>query len=251
MLDGAGLGAPVWWLCGKSLAGLIALAHFVSSRPGAVTMLPSMPVFAFGLVVLGGLWICLWRERWRYLGLIPAFIGALMIVANRAPDIYITGDGRHVGIRNDHRELAMLRTRSGDFIRDMILENAGVDGQSQALEDWPNANCNADACLVSLTGNGRKWVLLATRSARYISALELSAACRRADIVVSERRLPASCQPRWIKADRDLLSRVGGMTIDLEKEEISTAIAWTGRHEWTRYRSGDAGARNADVKKTD
>ena len=127
VLDGAGLGAPVWWLCGKSLAGLIALAHFVSSRPGAVTMFPSMPVFAFGLVVLGGLWICLWRERWRYLGLIPAFIGALMIVANRAPDIYITGDGRHVGIRNDHRELAMLRTRSGDFIRDMILENAGVD----------------------------------------------------------------------------------------------------------------------------
>lgn len=241
-LDGAGLGAPIWWLCERALASLIALAHFVSSRPGAVTMLPSMPVVAFGLVVVGGLWICLWRERWRYLGLIPAFIGVLMIFANRAPDIYITGDGRHVGIRNDQGELAMLRTRSGDFIRDMILENAGVEGESEPLEDWPNAACNADSCLVTLTKNDRKWVLLATRSSHYISALALSAACRRADIVVSDRYLPASCQPRWIKADRDLLSRVGGMTIDLEQQKISTALEWTGRHEWIRYRSGKAGA---------
>ena len=70
-----------------------------------------------------------------------------MIIANsRAPDLYITGDGRHVAIRKDRGELAMLRTRSADFIRDMIQENAGVEGDSQALQDWPNADCNADAC---------------------------------------------------------------------------------------------------------
>ncbi len=242
LLDSLGLGAPLWWLCDKALISLIALAHFVSGRPGAVTMLPSMPVIAFGLVIWAGLWICLWRERWRYLGLIPAIIGALLITTTRAPDIYITGDGRHVGIRNERGELAMLRTRSGDFIRDMILENAGVEGESQPLEDWPNAACNADSCLVVLTRNGRDWILLATRSSHYISALALSAACRRADIVVSDRYLPASCQPRWIKADRDLLSRVGGMTIDLEKQKISTALARTGRHEWTRYRSNKTAA---------
>ena len=245
VLDSVGLGAPIWWLCEQALISLIALAHFVSSRPGAVTMLPSMPVLAFGLVILAGLWFCLWRERWRYLGLLPAIIGALLIITNRAPDIYVTGDGRHVGIRNDQGDLAMLRTSGGDFIRDMIRENAGVEGESQALEEWPNAECNNDSCLVTLNNDGRKWVLLATRSSHYISALALSAACRRADIVVSDRWLPASCQPRWIKADRDLLSRVGGMTIDLEQQKISTALAWTGRHDWTRYRSvttgGDSG----------
>ena len=250
-LDGVGLGAPVWWLCGKALGSLIALAHFVSSRPGAVTMLPSMPVAAFAMVLLGGLWICLWRERWRYLGLLPVLTGALMIIANRAPDIYITGDGRHVGIRNDRGELAMLRTGGGDFIRDIMLENAGVDGESQALENWPDARCNDDSCLVSLTGDGRKWVLLATRSSRYISALALSAACRRADIVVSDRRLPASCQPSWIKADRSLLSRVGGMTIDLEKQKVSTALEWTGRHQWTRYRTVRDDARRQPARPPD
>lgn len=250
VLDSVGLGAPVWWLCEQALSSLIALAHFVSSRPGAVTMLPTMKVIAFGLVLLGGLWLCLWRERWRYWGLAPAFVGGLIIASTRAPDIYITGDGRHVGIRNDQGELAMLRTSSGDFIRDMIRENAGVEGESQALEDWPNADCNSDSCLVTLRQDGRDWQILATRSSHYISALALSAACRRADIVVSGRWLPASCQPRWLKADRRLLSQVGGMTINLENQKISTALGWTGRHQWTRYRSGEADARKIDARKT-
>lgn len=242
LLDSVGLGAPVWWLCGKALSGLIGLAHFVSSRPGAVTMLPTMPVVAFGLVLLGGLWLCLWRERWRYWGLIPALVGALIIASTRAPDIYITGDGRHLGIRNDQGELAMLRTRSGDFIRDMIRENAGVEGESQALEDWPNADCNADSCLVTVHAGERDWQILATRSAHHIPVIALSAACRRADIVVSERWLPASCQPRWLKVDRTLLSQVGGMTINLENQKISTALGWTGQHLWTHYRSAETEA---------
>ncbi|WP_373489643.1 ComEC/Rec2 family competence protein, partial [Parasphingorhabdus sp.] len=239
LLDSVGLGAPVWWLCGLALNGLIGLAHFVSTRPGAVTMMPTMPVMAFGLLLFGGLWICLWREQWRYWGMIPAVAGVLLVASNRPPDLYITGDGRHVGIRNDRGELAMLRTRSGDFIRDMIRENAGVDGESQALEDWPNADCNDDACLVTIATDERDWQIVATRSSHHIPVLALSAACRRADIVVSERWLPAACQPRWLKIDRNLLAQVGGITINLENQHIATARNWTGDHPWTRYRSGE------------
>ncbi|MEH6789607.1 ComEC/Rec2 family competence protein [Parasphingorhabdus sp.] len=239
LLDSIGLGAPAWWLCERALAGLIGLAHFVASRPGAVTMLPTMPVPAFGLLLLGGLWLCLWRERWRYWGLAPALAGGLMIATTRAPDIYVTGDGRHVGIRSERGELAMLRTRSGDFIRAMILENAGVASDAQPLEDWPNADCNPDSCLVRLRQGAREWRILATRSRHHIPVLALSAACRRADIVVSERWLPSACQPRWLTIDRNLLSQVGGITIDLENRHIETARGWTGDHQWTRYRAGD------------
>ncbi|QJB68101.1 ComEC/Rec2 family competence protein [Parasphingorhabdus halotolerans] len=245
LLDSVGLGAPVWWMCEKMLGFLLALAHFVSTRPGAVTMLPTMSTGAFALVIFGGIWMCLWREKWRYLGTIPIAIGALFIVGTRAPDIYITGDGRHVGIRSDGGDLAMLRTRSGDFIRNMVLENAGVDGEAMALEDWPNADCNNDSCTVTLNKEGRDWILLATRSSYYIPAMALAAACRRADIVVSERRLPNSCEPRWLKVDRDMLRKVGGMTINLENSEIHTVLQRTGRHPWTRFETEQSMAERA------
>ncbi len=235
LLDTMGLGAPVWWICEKALSSLLMLAHYVSSRPGSVTMLPTMPLMAFGLAIVGGLWLSLWSQRWRLWGLAPIALGVLMIAMTRAPDLYIMGDGRHVGIRNDDGELAMLRTRSGDFVRDMLLENAGIDGEAMALEDWPNAQCNADSCTVIMEADDRDWVIVATRSSYYIPAMALSAACRRADIVISERRLPASCQPRWLKADRTLLGQVGGMTIDLDNQQVATVLGRSGRHQWMRF----------------
>ena len=235
LMDVAGLGAPIWWLCDLALASLLSLAHFVSSRPGAVTLLPTMPIGAFAITVIGGIWLCLWRDRWRLLGLIPVSIGALLIITNRAPDLYITSDGKHVGVRNEAGELAMLRTRSGDFVRDMLLENAGVRGETAIIDDWPGAQCNADSCSFTLKRGGREWTILATRSNYYIAALELSAACRRADIVISERRLPQSCEPRWIKADRDLLKQTGGMTIDLNNATVETVRERSGDHQWMRF----------------
>jgi len=129
----------------------------------------------------------------------------------------------------------MLRTRSGDFIRGIILENAGVDGEAESIDRWQNALCNRDSCTISIESAGRNWTILATRSSYYMSALALSAACRRADVVISERRLPSSCQPRWIKADKSTLKRTGGMTIDLEQQRVSTVRQWSGEHEWTGY----------------
>ncbi len=239
LLDTVGLGAPIWWICEKALNSLLILAHYVSSSPGSVTMLPTMPLIAFGLLISGGLWLALWTQRWRIWGLVPICCGALIVATNRPPDIYIASDGRHVGIRNQAGELAMLRTSKSGFVRDILLENAGVDGEARALDDWPNAQCNADSCSITIEASDRHWHILATRSTHYIPALALSAACRRADIVISERRLPASCQPRWIRADRTFLQQVGGMTIDLESQQVTTTEKHTGRHSWTRFKDPD------------
>ncbi len=239
LLDTVGLGAPIWWICEKALNSLLILAHYVSSSPGSVTMLPTMPLAAFGFLIFGGLWLALWTRRWRIWGLVPIFCGILILVTNRPPDLYISGDGRHVGIRDTSGDLAMLRTSKGGFMHDMLLENAGVDGEALALDDWRNAQCNADSCTVTIEASDRKWSIVAMRSSYYIPALALSAACRRADIVISERRLPASCQPRWIKADRPLLQQVGGMTIDFESQYVGTVLNRSGRHAWTRFTDPD------------
>jgi competence protein ComEC len=60
----------------------------------------------------------------------------------------------------------------------------------------------------------------------------LRRACAEADIVVSDRRLPAACRPRWLKADRDFLERTGGLSISIGASPKVTTVSTGDRHPW-------------------
>jgi competence protein ComEC len=228
LLDLAGLGAPVWWLAGAALDLLVGLAHAVAGAPGAVARLPTMSPAAFALMTGGGLWLALWRTGWRSWGLLPVAAGAAAALASPAPDLLVTGDGRHLAIRTGSGELALLRGRAGDYVRDLMSQSAGVEVEAGELETLRTAECSADFCVADLRGRR----LLASRSDRLVPLEALERACAEADIVVSDRRLPAACRPRWLKADRDLLAKSGGLAITLGKEPRVTTVSSGDRHPW-------------------
>lgn len=233
LADGLGAGAPFWWLAGKSLELLLALAHWTAAIPGAVTMLPSMGRGAFALFLLGGLWLALWETRARLWGLVPALAGLLLLTLVRAPDLLISGDGRHVGITGVVQdELLVLRESRSSYTRDNLTESAGMNGATRLIEDWPGARCNRDFCLVQIERGGRNWQLLIGRGTDYVSERALAAACERVDIVIAPRYLPFSCHPRWIKADRRMLDQSGGLTIDLVRGELRSVAQDQGQHGW-------------------
>jgi competence protein ComEC len=235
LFDLVGLGAPFWWLTGAALRLLLGLARATADAPGAVATLPAMPVAAFALMVGGGLWLLLWRSRWRRWGLLPFAIGAVWALATPAPDVIVTGDGRHLALRTAAGGLAILRERAGDYVRDMLSESSGADVELGALKDLPEARCSRDLCTADLERGGRRWRLIATRSSLLIDSAELERACRDADIVVSDRRLPGSCRPRWLKADRAMLRRTGGLTIVLaDPPSVRTVTDRVGRHPWAQ-----------------
>lgn len=233
LLDLLGLGAPLWWLTGQALGLLLGLAHATADAPGAVALLPAMPRAAFALMVAGGLWIVLWRTRWRRVGLVPLVAGAAWAIATPAPDLIVTGDGRHLALRTAEGGFALLRGRAGDYVRDMLSETAGYEGELAAIEDLPHAACSADMCAGEIVRDGRRWRILATRSSRLVDFAPLSRACAEADIVVSDRTLPRTCVPRWLKADRAFLRRSGGIAVTLGSEPIvSTVRDSVGKHPW-------------------
>lgn len=228
LLDLAGLGAPFWWLAGAALDLLLSLAHSVAAAPGAVARLPALPTAAFALMVAGGLWLALWRTRWRRWGLVPVAAGAAAALAAPSPDLLVTGDGRHLALRTPSGELALLRGRAGDYVRDLMSQSAGLEGEAGELEALPSAECSADFCAAELRGRR----LLASRSGRLVPIPELKKACADADIVVSDRRLPPACRPRWLKADRDFLARSGGLAISLGDRPQVVTVASGDRHPW-------------------
>ena len=233
-LDLVGLGAPVWALTGWSVELMLDLAHAVGGMKGSVTTLPTMPMTAFAAMVLGGLWLCLWTTRIRYLGLMPAAIGAIAALAAPAPDLLITGDGRHLALLDRDGRPAILRERSGDFIRGVLSESSGFDGEPLSVADLPNARCGRDACVADISRGGRQWRVLATKSSQRIDWQPLVAACASADIVVSDRWLPRGCTPRWLKLDRKALESTGGISIYLGGNEprVDTVARHLGQHPW-------------------
>ncbi len=234
-LDLFGAGAPAWWAAGKSLQALLALAHWTAARPGAVNHLPAMGEGSVLLFAAGGLWLALWRGNRRLWGLVPVLGGVIALALLRPPDLLVSNDGHHVGITGmGDGSLLMLRDSRTDFARDNLTEVAGLESKVQLLEDWPGARCNRDFCALEIVRAGREWRLLLSRGRDPVAERALDAACERVDIVIADRWLPRSCHPAWLKADRAMLDRTGGLAIDLGQRRIEAVGEHQGDHGWWR-----------------
>ncbi|PNB52987.1 competence protein ComEC, partial [Pseudomonas sp. FW305-130] len=138
--------------------------------------------------------------------------------------------------------------RTGDYTADMLAENGGIEDLPVLMSEQPEARCSRDLCLMTRRAGDRDWRILATRSAYLVPAPALVAACASADIVISERRLPRRCAPRWLRLDRATLARSGGVAIALGTASVRTVRHAGDRHPWvtipvssklSRFRKGN------------
>jgi competence protein ComEC len=234
LLDLVALGWPFWWLAGQGVSIIAGLAHWVSDVPGAVLALPSMPRWAFGMAVAGGLWLAIMKGNLRFWGALPLCISVIAMMFAPRPDLLVTGDGRHVAIMDRNGEMVLLRPGAGEYAVSMLSENAAFKGKPKPIDEWSDAECSADICTFSINQAGRNWSIMATRSGYLVPAMEMAAACKRADIVISERYLPWSCKPSWFKADRDFLERHGGLAIYLAKARVDTVAQLAAHQPWSQ-----------------
>lgn len=253
LLDTVGLGRPFWWLTGQSLDLLLWIARRVAALPGAVATLPEVPLPALAAMVFGGLWLMLWRGRVRGLGLLPVALGAVLTATTPAPDLLVTSDGMHMAVRSDSGRLATLRPRAGDYVRGVMAERSGDLDTLEDLDLVDGASCNRDLCRIDLIRDDRRWRIVATRSRYRLDLATFARECEGADIVVSDRVLPRSCRPKWLKADRPFLDRSGGLAITLDPLRAVTVADGRGHHPWvaTAINTGGAGRRASPARAPD
>lgn len=233
LLDAAGAGAPLWVCTGLAIDALLWIAHAVGGASGAVATLASMPGWAFGAMIVGGLWLALWNGRVRLLGLLPFALGAVAAAAAPPADLLVAGDGKHLAVVAADGTPRILRNRTGDFMRDVFAESAGFDGDPMVLEEAPFAVCSKDSCIADIMKESRTWRVLATRSSAWLEWSEMVRWCAASDIVVSDRWLPRGCSPTWLKLDRDSLGQTGGVAIYLgENPRLATVAEELGQHPW-------------------
>jgi len=98
---------PMGW----GIDGVNAIARIVAAWPGAVTLVPAMPLASLGLISVGGLWLCLWRRPWRVAGLAGIAAGFVSISLVTPPDLLIGDDGKLMALRATDGRLLLSSKR--------------------------------------------------------------------------------------------------------------------------------------------
>ncbi len=125
-----GLASPALWLMGEGIEWVLDVAHWVTGLPGAARPVPAAPAAVLPLISLGGLWLFLWRGRWRLAGLAGIAAALVLWVApGPRPEVLIAPGGRLVGVLGPEGR-ALDHKRAQSFAAKTWLRRDG-DGAAQ------------------------------------------------------------------------------------------------------------------------
>ncbi len=225
-LEGWALQPMVW-----GIDGILAVARTVSAWPGAVHLLPAAPSLAFGLCVLGGLWLCLWRQSWRLAGLALIAVGLAAVPTAPRPHVLISEDGRLAAVRAHDGGLLFSDKRRGRFEREMWLRREG-SATWRTIAEAGAANgiaCDRIGCIYRAAGTS----VAIARDER-----ALAEDCFAVDVLISAVPVRGDCPRPRLVIDRFDLWREGAHAVWLDRagpRAVSVAQA-RGERPWSPRR---------------
>ncbi len=99
LLAPLGLAEPALRAMGTGIEQILVIAHWAAGLPGADQAVRAAPGAVLGWIALGGLWLALWRGRWRLAGLAGVAIGlVLWATAPPRPALLVAPGARLVGL---------------------------------------------------------------------------------------------------------------------------------------------------------
>lgn len=216
---------PMGW----GIDGIIYIADAVAGWPGAAQPMPGMPLAGLIVVVAGGLWLCLWRRRWRLLGAPVMLLGLLSAFLVRQPDILVSEDGDLIAVREATGGYLFSSLTRSKFEREIWLRSAGLESGSS----WPPEGYSADGRL-ACDSQGCIHRIHGLVVALVLQPAALPEDCRRADIVLSVDSIRSACAAP-IRIDwRDRRSR-GAYALWIGEDGAVEAVAvddLRGRRPW-------------------
>ncbi len=226
--------APMGW--GIDL--IADVARIVTSWPGAAQLVPSMPLWGLMLLGFGGFWLCVWRRRWRLLGLAPIAAGYLTLLLPRPPDILIDGESRLMAVRGSDGSYLVSGSERSRYAEDTWTRRSAV---GRGLP-WPQAGTSADGTL-ACDREGCLYKASGRAVALERSATALTEDCVRADLVVISVPNRGECRAKPV-IDRVDTWRNGSYAIwlDADRITIESVRDWRGQRPWVPLRGPNRAA---------
>jgi competence protein ComEC len=216
-----------------SVIAIIKVANIVSQWPYAVYHADAWPMWILVMMVLGGLWICLWLGKIRWLGLVPVLAGIILIPLQPRADVLISEDGKLFAVRDQGGILRLSEKRAQKFAQQIWIEREAEPG----ADYWPEENgpqegsfisCDSSACIYRSKGHVVSFIR---------DQLALQQDCGEADIIISALyidRIPC-VGPKLVIGKADLRQK-GAHTLYFERGgdiRVRTVFGERGIRPWT------------------
>jgi competence protein ComEC len=195
-----------WAIMGFGIDWMIAVTQWVAALPGAVGRVPAFGIGPVIVASLGIILLGLLRTPLRWSGAMLVLLAAVWAARVEQPDILISADGRHVGVRGQDGRLHMMHAVKGSKDTFLLKEWLAANADARSTADaslMSGVSCDDLGCVVPSAGGA-----LVAQAFRHEA---LSDDCERAALIVTLRQAPAACGASVIDAER--LRRQGAMAL--------------------------------------
>ncbi|MBV1885638.1 MAG: ComEC family competence protein, partial [Parvibaculaceae bacterium] len=217
-------GAPLW-VMEQGLKAMLWIAHWVAHLPHALQTLPTQPNWVLLLTVFGGLWLSLWKQRWRLFGILPILVGLSLSWSLSVPDILIDREGKVVAMTTLEGRYE-LTSSTPFFVTENWLQRTG-DARSPktAYAESRHIACDLRGCTFTERNRPTISVLNGPTSWRED--------CAKADVIVARfytsKVMRALCKGTKV-IDEGALARNGAYALTL-KPQTST-FSTPKKYDW-------------------
>jgi competence protein ComEC len=183
------------------LAWMVAVAEKTAAWSAGFGGIAMPPPGALLLMVGGFLWLALWRERWRFAGLVPIVVALPLAFLGPRPDILIDEAGAVAAVRGDDGRFSIIDAKGNTFEVENWLRADADLRKADAVDLNRGVACDALGCIANARG-GQEVAFIKRPDA-------FAEDCRSAAVIISRLDAPPGCAARALVIDRDQLARFG------------------------------------------
>jgi competence protein ComEC len=114
-------------------------AFWVQGLDNSVYVMPKMPNYILAVVTFGGLWLCLWKSKIRFLGLLPIILLFIYPYIYVAPDVLAYQGGKMFAVLTADGKFLIEPGRANQMARENWLSKNGEDYNDYDKEKAKNA----------------------------------------------------------------------------------------------------------------
>lgn len=123
---------------------ILKVCEYINTIPHSIIFVPSPNWLSMFLMIFGGIWFCLWQQKWRIYGIFIYFVGIIIIFLQQKPDLIIDYNSNSFVITDNNYNL-YKNGNINTFTLNNLANKLGKN-TSFKLEDFYKLKCYTKAC---------------------------------------------------------------------------------------------------------